>query len=70
MSGYKRKGRASLELIESEDDDHFSPEPRRWMGNDRESSQKKKRSILDGEDYPNEERNQTHAKPSGPRPGY
>ena len=70
MLGYKRKGRASPELLESEDDNHLSPQPHRRMGNDRESSQRKRRSILDGDGYPNEERNHTRAIPGGPRPGY
>ena len=70
MSRYKREGTASPELLESEEDDHLSPEPRSRMGNDRESSQKKRRSISDYEPYPNEERNQTRVSYGGPRPGY
>jgi hypothetical protein len=70
MSGYKRKGRASPELLESEEEDRLSPEPHSRMVNDRESSQNKRRSISDCEPYLNEERNQTRVSHGGPRPEY
>ena len=69
MSGYKRKGRASPDLIESDDDEHLSLEPRRGMENDRETSHKRRRSISDGERYPNEDKENTREKACGTRPG-
>lgn len=69
MSGYKRKDRASPDSIESDDDAHMSEEPRRGLGNERDTSRRRRRSISDGEGYPNDVRENSRARGGGPRPG-
>jgi hypothetical protein len=69
MSGSKRKGRASPEVIESDDEERASLEPRRRMDNDRETSQRRRRSISNGEGYPNDERENMRVRAGVPRPG-
>lgn len=69
MSGSKRKGRASPDVVEFDDDVGASTEQLRRMDQDRETSQGQRRSISFTDDFPNEEREGQRFRSGASRPG-
>ena len=69
MSGLKRKGRASPDIEEFDEEDQESPQRGRRMEQDQDSSQRVKRSISGHDDFPNEEKESMRYRGTAPRPG-
>ena len=69
MSGSKRKGRASPDIVEFDEDDHESPQRGRRMDQDRDTSQIHRRSNSVHDDYMTEERDSRRFRGGNPRPG-
>jgi hypothetical protein len=56
MTGSKRKERPSPEILESDEDDHDSLVIVRGRESDRDTTQRRRRSTLEGEGYHNDDR--------------